>query len=294
MEELPRVQYVPIQEVDSLRIFTRVFVAGVLLGLVVLGAFAIYLNTIVKHTIEYVGTDQLGVATTVDSVTVGLLSGKLRVNGLRIANPGDYPGDFLSLGRGAIDIKIRSLLDEVIQLPEFTLENLELSLLRQRKSPSNFDMLIANLSASEKEDAEQQAENPDEQATRFDVEGVWLRNLQANIDMLPELGSAAKISLALDEIHIENLGTEREFTTQELFGALMAEILKSLTKNGGNLPEGLSKQLKGLGTLSLGLARDLDLMQIEQEAVQELEDQADKIFKKARKKLKNPFTRTRD
>ena len=119
---------------------------GILIVIAFLLAAAwLSIDYIAKAGIEAGGTYALGVKTTVDSVSLGLLSGQARVNDLAIANPEGFKTPHLmQADRIDVAVKTGSLLGDTIQVDKFEIDGLDLNL-EQKVGATNISALLDNI-----------------------------------------------------------------------------------------------------------------------------------------------------
>ncbi|MDZ7748091.1 MAG: hypothetical protein U5K43_03945 [Halofilum sp. (in: g-proteobacteria)] len=91
------------------------------------------------------GTRALGVPVELDSMGVSPFSGRLGMDGFRVANPEGFSGEpVFRLDRGRVAVRVRSLFGDVIEIPEITLEGLHVRLERTA-SGVNLKRILDNL-----------------------------------------------------------------------------------------------------------------------------------------------------
>ena len=117
----------------------------VLLVLIILATLAVvFINSIAKAAITSAGTSTLGVPTTLGSVDIGIFSGHSELTDLEVRNPKDYPGDFLKLSDGILDVNLGSLLGDSIVVTEMAFDGIDLTFIQRLKS-NNVKEILANV-----------------------------------------------------------------------------------------------------------------------------------------------------
>lgn len=115
----------------------------------VIGVF-VYLNRIVKHTVEVQATNSLNLQTTLDNADISLFGGKFALNQLQIASPQGFSADkMFSLGKVDLGVNYSHLRAQPIRLASITIEkprlvieqsggkfNLQALMDQQSKSPA--------------------------------------------------------------------------------------------------------------------------------------------------------------
>jgi len=82
-------------------------------GLVI---FMFTIDSIVKSSIQYIGSEMTGTAVTVSGVSISPFSGKGTISGFRVANPEGYSRDFaVEIDQFSIELDLMTLFtDEVV------------------------------------------------------------------------------------------------------------------------------------------------------------------------------------
>jgi len=213
-----------------------------LLGLAV-GGLAFYGGTLARHAIESSGKQALGVDTRVEQVLLRPLRGSFGLSGLAVQNP---PGafqapHFLGLEEGRIEVELRSLTGDVIQVPLLQLDGISLHLERSGRS-TNFGPILESL----RSDGEPAPEDPAAEGagTRVRVGSLVLRNVSATVD--PGLGESARVEIRLPEIRLRDVGTgEGGIPTRQLAGVVVKALLEATAEHGGGLPAQIGGLLRG-------------------------------------------------
>jgi putative FmdB family regulatory protein len=117
------------------------------LALVVLVVGVVFsIDAIARVGIEVVGSKVLGVATTVDSVRLGLLSNRSSVHGLKVANPTGYTDPiFLDLGNASLTARLGELTAEKTTIRNITISDLVLTLEQDASGKLNAQRISDNL-----------------------------------------------------------------------------------------------------------------------------------------------------
>ncbi|MBL8757150.1 MAG: hypothetical protein JNK35_01825 [Phycisphaerae bacterium] len=272
----------------------RLFIAGLLLVVLVVGGVVYLLmsvNALAKKGIEAGGTYALGVPTTVDSVSIGLLSGQASLANLNVANPQGFASPhFLKLGGGSVAVSLGSLQSEVVEIPSFALSNIDVRLERKGDG-GNYQKILDNLksvagSGGGGGGAPQPAPSGGPEK-RFIVRDLTITNVRVELDMLgaggavgEALNSATKIPVSIDKIELKNVGKTGEgvagsgVTMGQLASIIVQAVLSAAAEKGGGLfPADVLGDLQGRLT-SLGGLKDLGMAVSGQagEAVKKVEE----------------------
>ena len=287
---------------------------GVLVGLLVvlLLAAGFLVGRYARQGIERGATYALGVPTTVDSASLGLLGGRLALAGVTVKNPDGYTTPHvLTLGRGSVAVTLPSLLKDTIQVPEFTLDALDLNLER-RGGKANYQVIMDNL---EKVIGPAPPQPPPDQK-KFIIDTLTITNVTVHVDMLAELpggvgnavgealGTPTKLDIPIKEIKLTGVGRTGTgvggsgVTTAQLAGIVYEALMAAVIENGGDrLPaevlgdlQGGLKDLKGLANVGLqvgGKAIDTarDLGDQLKKSGADLKNQVEAEAEKAKKEL---------
>lgn len=271
----------------------RLVIAGLLLVLLVVGGVVYLLasvNALAKKGIEAGGSYALGVPTTVDSVSIGLLSGQASLANLSVANPQGFASPhFLKLGGGSVAVSLGSLQTEVVEIPTFALSNIDVRLERKGDS-GNYQKILDNLKTVTGSGGGGGTPQPSPGGgpeKKFIVRDLTITNVRVELDLLgaggavgEALNSATKIPVSIDKIELKNVGKTGEgvagsgVTMGQLASIIVQAVLSAAAEKGGGLfPADMLGDLQGRLT-SLGGLKDLGMAVTGQagEAVKKVEE----------------------
>ena len=222
-------------------------VCGLVVVLLVLAVGAVvYIDSIAKTAIERGATYALGVDTTLGSADVKLLSGAFAMGDLTIANPKGFESPFFThLGRGDVEVALATLRQETVELPTLTLTDLEMYL-EKKEGKANYEVILENLKRFESQEKAQD----DGGGKKYIIDEVVIKNIMVHVQLLPLGGNLTKLDVPIDEIRLENVGSEtsRGVVMSELTGVIIKGVLIAIVQKGGGLiPDDI------VGTLELGL-----------------------------------------
>ena len=238
-----------------MKVLIRLAAAGFAVLIGVLAAFYIYIDVIAGAAIEKGATYALGVDTKVGFVRVGLLTGSFRIGSLKIDNPPGFDAKYLlTLGNGRMEVSIDSLQEEVVEVPVFALEGIDVSL-EKAKGKTNYGVILANLkrfesSGSKPAPAESGDAGP---GKRLIVRELLIRDVSAHVADRAGLGAVGGIDVKVPEIRLKDIGAHnaKGVAMSELTNIIMKAIFEGIAKYGTNLPDVLSGDLSAdLGGLS--------------------------------------------
>ena len=229
----------------------------VLLGLAVvvciaLGTVWIYVDEIVGGAIQRGGSAALGVDVSVDFVRLSPFDGKLRLNGLDIANPPGFDSSrFLRVGSGRIAADLGTVEEEVVEVPLIAMEDVDVFLDRE-KHQTNYGQILENVKRFEASDDTQS----DDSEQRYVVRLVQIQNVTARVEWSKVASDRTALKAVIPEIEFRDLGAEngRGVTMAEITGIFTKALLASIARYGVNLPsavrDGLEVGLSGVAVVT--------------------------------------------
>lgn len=269
-------------------------------GLVTFAVMSV--NTIARTGIEKGGSYALGVPTTLDSASVGLMSGKFSMRGLNVANPPGFESDrFLGLGSGAVQVSYQSLQSDTIELPTLTLDGVRVNL-EKKSGEANYKVILANVkrvTGSDTGDAPPKPAPSDEK--KLVINELVITDVVVTIDLFGGDGPAATLSkltsvtVPIDRIVLKNVGktgtgaSGTGVTLGQLSGILVQALMAAAIQKGGDLlPKDLVGDMQG-ALEGLGSIKDLGLEVIGGAAVnvQQLGDAAKKAAEEGKKAVED-------
>lgn len=185
----------------------KVLVSVLLVVVILAGGAFYYIDAIVKSGIEVVGSDVLGTAVTVDSVSISPLSGTGSIRGLTIQNPEGFSADnIMQLGEVRVALNVASLTSDVVEI--FEVSVIEPVITYETKiTTDNMRALLANL-PSTPADGGEVAEVPADAGKGLIINEFNLNAAQVNV-----VASIIEQSLVLRDIQLTDIGTENQAAT---------------------------------------------------------------------------------
>lgn len=232
--------------IKKLLLLAVLLVVGVIALLIIGGGLLI--DRAAKAAVQTGGTYALGVDTTVNSVNVGLFSGTLTMDGLRVANPSGFKSDrFFGLSSGKVAVTPATLNKAVIELPELSLAGIQVNLERAG-GKSNYQVILDNLKKLEGTGGEKKQPPADAKSEKkFVIKTLDIRDVKVHVDMLPEGGSLTQVNLPIEEVKLSNVGTASNgLAMDQIASIIIKAILNATAANGeGIIPGDLLGDLKG-------------------------------------------------
>lgn len=227
-----------------------------LIGVVVFAFYSI--DSIAKRAIESGGTYALGVPTTLNSASVGILGGTFSMSGLNVANPPGYgTAPFLSLGDGSVAVSLSSLREPTVRLPHLSLDNLSVSL-EKKGGKANYAVILDNLS---KLSSGSSAPKSGGDEKKFVINELSLKNIKVGVDLVGgpgAIGNLTKVTIPIQEVKLENVGQTGSgvggsgVTLSQLSSIIVQAVLAAAAEKGnGILPTEILGELQG-GLANLG------------------------------------------
>jgi hypothetical protein len=230
-----------------LTIILVVIVALIVVAVVLVNLFA---DRAVKIGIETAGTKALNVGVSVDDVKLSIMAGKLALGNLVINNPPGYQYDkLLRLQNAKIEVDIRSLLSDTVNIKEIKLDGAEVTLEQKGITGNNLQDIIKSLPSAPKTEAGAQPSGK-----KLHIANLELSNVTVKAKLLPIPGKVDTVTLKLAPIKMTNLGGDNKLDTAALSSKILWAIADGVAKQGaGILPDEM------LGSLKSTLAKTAEL-----------------------------------
>jgi hypothetical protein len=220
-------------------------VAAVVVLLIAVPLF--YLDSLAKDALESGASETFGTRTTLGSVSLGLLSGKVGLSKLRVRNPEGWEEKyFFSIGDGRFGVNLRDFLGEQVTVPQLVVDDVYLSLERST-SGSNYGTILANMQKGAKP-APAKSEKP---GKRFVIRDVSIRNVEADLRFDAPGPADQELKVLIPEIRLHDLGSETQggMLVSQLWATVVRAVLTAVVRQGGGPAAFITRDLAG------GLAR---------------------------------------
>lgn len=211
-------------------------VRGVILLLVLIAIVAVLIklfgNRAVKIGIEKGSQLALKVDTRLEGVNLAILGGTLDLNNLEIDNPAGYEHPtFLKLGHAHIGLETGSLLSDTIVIDAMQFDNIEV-VIEQKGTANNLKEILDNLPKSEptEEPAKEEKTGKNLKIKQLDINGI-----EVKAKLLPIPGRADTVTLKINPIHMENLGSGEKIDTPALISKILKAIASGIAEQGKDI-----------------------------------------------------------
>jgi hypothetical protein len=233
----------------------RKVLLGIVIGIATLVIAVVVLVNLfadraVKIGIESAATKALNVGVTVDDAKLSIMAGKLALENLVINNPPGYQYDkLLQLQNAKIEVDIRSLLSDTVNIKEIKLDGAEVTLEQKGITGNNLQDIIKSLPSAPKTEAGAQPSGK-----KLHIDNLELSNVTVKAKLLPIPGKVDTVTLKLAPIKMTNLGGDNKLDTAALSSKILVAITQGIAEQGaGILPDDM------LGSLKSTLAKTAEL-----------------------------------
>ncbi|MBN2513369.1 MAG: AsmA family protein [Sedimentisphaerales bacterium] len=214
------------------KILTALGIILVLLVVLIFVLFTMFGNKALKMGIETGGTAALKVPVSLQDANLSILGGKVELAGLNIKNPEGYQlPDFMSMGKAAVALNIKSLLSETIEIQKIQLDDIQLTLEQKGLSENNLQAILNNLPKSDKP-AETTTETP---GKKLVIRELVINGVQVKAKLLPIPGKADTVTLKVNPIVLKDIGNDKPVNTAELISKVLTAIAGGVAEQGKDL-----------------------------------------------------------
>ncbi|MEX2671019.1 MAG: AsmA family protein [Phycisphaeraceae bacterium] len=212
-----------------------VIVLVLVLAIVGIIALFFHMDSVAREVIERGTSTALGVESKTEGVNISLLRQHLRVDTLTIANPEGYRGPLL-LETATLTANMRpsTLFSDVIEVPLLEIDGLKLHF-EQRDGKNNFTAILENL----------EERRTDEPRQRFHVDQVIIRDIEAHIEVIEQLGELSRVVVHVPEIVLDDVATDEVegVAVAELTRRIAPAIVAAVLERGDEIPADVTQLL---------------------------------------------------
>lgn len=220
----------------------------VLLAVVVVavGGAWFYLDRIAQAAVERGGTRALGVPVALDSMALSPFSGRLGMDGFRVANPEGFSAEpLLRIDRGGVAVRPASLFGDVIEVPEITLDGLHVRVERNAGG-TNLKRILDNLGGTGGDGGSAPSDGAGGGGPRVRVGYLRIAGAGASVDLGPEFGERGRFELELPTIELHDIGIDADGVSMEQLVARVTRAVIARIEAAGarELPERIRRELR--------------------------------------------------
>jgi hypothetical protein len=224
------------------------WVVRILIVLVVLvagfvGSSYWWLDGAAKKAIEVAGADAMGVTVTLDKIRIGVLSGSATLSEFNIANPPGYEKPyFFDLKGGHTEVNIKSVMEDVIEIPTVELDGLTMYIEPGKGGKYNYETILENVEKYTQSDAPK-----DESGKLIKIKRLAIKDVKVYYKTKIFVTTPVHV----DEIVMTDVGSDGSGVDMgELISIIMAGALKGVANElPGALGDGIKAGVGALGDL---------------------------------------------
>ncbi len=235
-------------------IITIVIVVAVIIVVAVVG-FILFGTTLIKAGVEKAASSTLEVPVTIGNVDLSILGGKVGIQGLVVNNPEGYQHKtLLELGEAQVQVDIGSLMSDTVKIKLIKLDGTKVTI-EQKGLTNNLKEILDRLPKSDA------PAEPKKGAKKLQIERLEITNTNVKVKLLPVPGKIDTVSINIDPIIMENLGTDNKLDIGKLTAKILTAIAAGVAKQGaGLLPDDM---LNGIGS-ALGKTAEMGKEAVQQ------------------------------
>ena len=214
------------------KIISMLAIGLLVLIIVVALLINIFGDAALKAGVETGASKAMKVPVSLDDISLSILGGKLNMNNLVVENPEGYQNQtFLELGHGFVELNTRSLLSDTVEIEKMQFDNIKLTI-EQKGLTSNLSQILDNLPKSESAEEEPAEE---EGGKNLLIKELDIKGIEVTVKLLPVPGRADNLTLKINPIHMENLGTAEKINVPKLVSKVLLAIAGGIAQQGADL-----------------------------------------------------------
>ncbi len=228
-----------------------VFGAGLILIVIAVLAVNLFADYAVRVGIETAATKTLNVGVSVGNVDLSIMAGKLGLQNLLINNPPGYQHDkLLELKSAKIEIDVKSLLSDVVNIKEIKLDGVNVVIEQRGISGNNLQDVIAAIHSGSKDG--------ETSGKKLHIDNLEMSNVTVQMKLLPMPGKVDTVTLDLSPIRMTNLGGDNKMDTAALSGKILLAIAHGVAKQGvGVLPKEIVEPITSVLGKTIDLSKGI-------------------------------------
>ncbi len=243
------------------KFIVRLFFVLVILLILAVVAVGLFLDSAVKSGVETIGPMVTKVDVKLQSVSLHLLSGSGKIQGLVVGNPEGYKTpSAINVGAASLALSPASLLSDKIVIKSISVHAPEITFETDLKG-NNLSKIESNLEAATGGGEKQPAQSPEAKPSKkLQVDDFEITGGRIHVSVTALGGKSATVPLP--PIHLTDLGKGPEgITGAELTKVVLKTIISSASKQAAgaiaDLEKGavyMAKDIAGSATNSVGKA----------------------------------------
>ena len=222
-------------------------------GVVVLVIIALILvigisniDSLIKNAVNTYGPDITKTAVRVEDVSISICSGEAKLKGFYLGNPRGFKmPEAISVGAIFVDVEERSLNKDTIIIDRIEVIRPEITY-EKAKCTDNFRTIIDNVKKTTGADKSPKGNTEKgEEGKKLLIRDFIVKD--GKVTLVTSLLVDKPISTTLPDIHLKNIGGEREgISPDKAFKEILTAVYGTITSNAVTDP--LNKELNVLGT----------------------------------------------
>ena len=241
-----------------LKVLRIVVIVILVLILVISIAIHLFAGAALKIGVEAGASKALNVGVTLGDADLSILAGKVELWDLVINNPPGYKHEnLLELKKGKVDVDIGSLMSDTVKIEEIKFDGIDVVLEQRGVSGNNLQDVINSLPKADEKPQPEPETTDEKPAKNLEIQTLEITNITVHAKLLPVPGKADTVTIKIDPIRMENLGTDSKIDVAALTGKILVAITTGVAKQGaGLLPEDMTAAMNATldKTLELGKA----------------------------------------
>ncbi|MEX0661798.1 MAG: AsmA family protein [Balneolaceae bacterium] len=197
----------------------------ILIGFV---ALTLSIDSIVKSSIEDIGSEMTGTSVTVDGVSISPFSGQGTISGFRVANPDGYEEEHaVEIDGFSIELDVMSLFSDEIIIHDITVLSPRIYV-EQQLPDNNIQEIINHINSIEANETTE---------AEMVIEHFLLED--GSVDLYTEVGGERSASVEIETVELNDLGRGGgqqavEDIVKEIAGEVGERALQAAVESGGD------------------------------------------------------------
>lgn len=219
------------------KIVSGIFILLVIVIIATVVLFQIFGDNAIRAGIEIGAEKAMKVDVRLEDISTALLRGKVELTGLEIDNPEGYDAPtFMELGHAYMSLDTGTLLDDTIVMDEIKLENITVVIEQKGLTTNNLKEILSNLPKADKtETPDPQPKEEEKAGKNIRINSLEISGVTVKANLLPVAGRADEITLKLNPILLENIGTDEKVDAADVTAKIIKAIAGGIAEQGKDL-----------------------------------------------------------